>query len=238
MKQIKKISHNLAVGFLLAAATSMSSAAVINFQTLADSTLGESIWNPLTITVPGPSGFTLTITATKNSALAYAYLDSGTAGLGVCGTPTSSDAVNHSYGGSSGTNRCNPSDDDNVTAGEKLTFTFDRDVVINDIWMNDNHDPDLSLFNNTVDINGSAHTFLVDHGAGSNNDYNVGTSYSVLGNTAFTIGYYSGTLTSADQFYISKMSVTAVPEPEIYAMLGLGLGMMGWVGRRRIRGKA
>ncbi len=27
--------------------------------------------------------------------------------------------------------------------------------------------------------------------------------------------------------------VTAIPEPEIYAMLGLGLGLMGWVGRRR-----
>ena len=24
-----------------------------------------------------------------------------------------------------------------------------------------------------------------------------------------------------------------VPEPEIYAMMGLGLGLMGWVGRRR-----
>lgn len=28
-------------------------------------------------------------------------------------------------------------------------------------------------------------------------------------------------------------SVSPIPEPEIYAMLGLGLGMMGWVGRRK-----
>jgi len=28
-------------------------------------------------------------------------------------------------------------------------------------------------------------------------------------------------------------SVTPIPEPEIYAMLGVGLGLMGWVGRRR-----
>jgi len=26
---------------------------------------------------------------------------------------------------------------------------------------------------------------------------------------------------------------TAIPEPEIYAMMGLGLGLVGWVGRRR-----
>ena len=25
----------------------------------------------------------------------------------------------------------------------------------------------------------------------------------------------------------------AVPEPEVYAMLSVGLGLMGWVGRRR-----
>ncbi len=28
-------------------------------------------------------------------------------------------------------------------------------------------------------------------------------------------------------------NVAAVPEPEIYAMMGLGLGLLGWVGRRR-----
>jgi len=27
--------------------------------------------------------------------------------------------------------------------------------------------------------------------------------------------------------------VVAVPEPEIYAMLGLGLGLIGWASRRR-----
>ena len=33
---------------------------------------------------------------------------------------------------------------------------------------------------------------------------------------------------------ISTLTFTAaVPEPEIYAMLGVGLGLMGWVGRRR-----
>jgi hypothetical protein len=35
-------------------------------------------------------------------------------------------------------------------------------------------------------------------------------------------------------FTIGETVITgAVPEPEIYAMLGVGLGLMGWVGRRR-----
>ncbi len=39
-----------------------------------------------------------------------------------------------------------------------------------------------------------------------------------------------------DTYYsinLERMITTPVPEPEIYAMLGLGLGLMGWVGRRR-----
>ncbi len=37
---------------------------------------------------------------------------------------------------------------------------------------------------------------------------------------------------------VSAAQVAPVPEPEIYAMMGLGLGLMGWVGRRRkLQGK-
>jgi len=32
---------------------------------------------------------------------------------------------------------------------------------------------------------------------------------------------------------MSSPVVTAVPEPEIYAMMGLGLGLIGWVGRKK-----
>ncbi len=32
---------------------------------------------------------------------------------------------------------------------------------------------------------------------------------------------------------ITLNSVAAVPEPEIYAMMGVGLGLLGWVGRRK-----
>lgn len=44
---------------------------------------------------------------------------------------------------------------------------------------------------------------------------------------------------AAGEFNLTSMrmyevtTVTPVPEPEIYAMMGLGLGLMGWVGRRK-----
>jgi hypothetical protein len=33
--------------------------------------------------------------------------------------------------------------------------------------------------------------------------------------------------------YGGNVAVAPVPEPEIYAMMGIGLGLLGWVGRRR-----
>lgn len=36
-----------------------------------------------------------------------------------------------------------------------------------------------------------------------------------------------------DGITVAGNPITPVPEPEIYAMLGIGLGLMGWVGRRR-----
>jgi len=34
-------------------------------------------------------------------------------------------------------------------------------------------------------------------------------------------------------FFDGLMVTVAIPEPEIYAMMGIGLGLMGWIGRRR-----
>lgn len=46
---------------------------------------------------------------------------------------------------------------------------------------------------------------------------------------------YSGTNPTGIrvEFASSDVSVTPIPEPEIYAMMGVGLGLLAWVGRRR-----
>ncbi len=43
---------------------------------------------------------------------------------------------------------------------------------------------------------------------------------------------FCGTYSAIDDLSFSAVAAP-VPEPEIYAMMGLGLGLMGWVGRRR-----
>ena len=57
------------------------------------------------------------------------------------------------------------------------------------------------------------------------NALNTAHSYFTVLTEGATVGWASG------QDY-SVPSAT-VPEPETYALLGIGLGLMGWVGRRR-----
>ena len=73
------------------------------------------------------------------------------------------------------------------------------------------------------DIMGKANSWLSEL-AGTTSQYN-----------AFVWGVSNG----AGGIGMQDVLVFApVPEPEIYAMLGLGLGLLGWVGRRRKRGAA
>ena len=63
----------------------------------------------------------------------------------------------------------------------------------------------------------------------------VTRSSGVLSN--FTTDFLRFTATGGDNYYgvseIQAFGVAAVPEPEIYAMLGIGLGLMGFIARRR-----
>jgi hypothetical protein len=63
------------------------------------------------------------------------------------------------------------------------------------------------------------------------------TSGAGAGTYAFVIGYNdsagTATLGDWDDFVVGVNFVSAVPEPEVYAMLVAGLGLMGFVGRRR-----
>lgn len=66
----------------------------------------------------------------------------------------------------------------------------------------------------------------------------IGRNMSVLGNSyEYVLGYNdsagSATLGDWDDFVIGVNFTTQVPEPGVYGMLAAGLGMLGWISRRR-----
>lgn len=66
----------------------------------------------------------------------------------------------------------------------------------------------------------------------------IGQNMSVLGNTySFVLGYNDSaglaSLGDWDDFVVGVNFASPAPEPEVYGMLAAGLGLLGWVGRRR-----
>jgi hypothetical protein len=106
----------------------------------------------------------------------------------------------------------------------------------------------INLFDFSIS-NGAYSLFsTTDYGAGTpQDDAKVGGNWSFNGKTGFTVhsldklatgNYYfavSGVGGSeGGRYVLSSAVVTApVPEPEIYAMLGIGFGLLGWMRRRR-----
>ena len=56
---------------------------------------------------------------------------------------------------------------------------------------------------------------------------------NILSITSSTFYFRQDTDTSNPSFYVGAVAVTAVPEPETYAMLLAGLGLLGFAARRR-----
>jgi hypothetical protein len=193
-------------------------AGTINFITLTEANpggYGEGAWTSLVLNV---GGATVTITghATDDSPagdiLQYAYLDWDKAGLGVCKDVVNLGQVNTQSAGRS-SNNCNPSSDDNVTTNEYLKFVFDRDVTVNNLWFNNNHDGGFGA-GDMVKIDGTDYPVMTGYAGGVNGR----GPFNVSGNTEFRVAFAN------EQFYISGMEVTAVPD-EATTLVLLSAGM-------------
>ena len=224
MKNVKNIF--IAIALLVFAGSAQ--AIIINFQDMADGSYGESAWSPLSLNTD--FGVDVDIYGVHGAAEAYAYLDRGTAGLGVCRNLNDTGAARQDQKNpGSGTNLCAPGSDDNVNihdgVGEALNFVINEDLAITKIWFNNNHDPDYGMDGDTVTIDGVDHTF-----SGGADDADLGWLFEFSGTDGIfsaldelSIAYYMGTEFRAEEFYISAIEISTVPEPSVLVLLGLGL---------------
>ena len=233
-------------------------AIIIDFKDLADNSVGESAWNTLMFDASGAittnaSNAFLDITG-SNGSNSYAYFDSNNAGLGVCGKLFDASSADQANPGSR-TNLCNPGSDDNVTYSsgtpERLSFVFDANVIIEKIWLNNNHDGDKSLFNDyiTIGVDGANSSTRLTNG-GYLLDSLLNLDLALNAGSVFDVGFNpdqscesggsqsqsasSTTNYNNCEFYISKIEYTTVPEPTTLALLGLGVFGLS-IARRRQR---
>ncbi|MEY1554514.1 VPLPA-CTERM sorting domain-containing protein [Yoonia sp. R2331] len=230
---MKKLFTAAAISAAFFATSAVAAPVSINFQAeadfneqaLSDGTVLNSVnTSLLNVTV---SGGLQTNYGTPVANDAYAYLDHGNAGLGVCTTPFAINTV----GGTGKENQCNPGSDDNVTANEFVTIAFDVTMILSDfVFRAANH----SLISST-----SLDTLLIGINGGGLSETSFGalSNIPLFGIDSLTLAYGG---TGAQEFYLS--SVKAEPDPNIVGQIPLpaglplllaGLGALGLAKRRK-----
>ena len=204
MRKITKCTLGAGASALLLSATA-GAASLFDFGAIgAGSERGYSSY------VQSVGGITLTATANSSYSVYLDGLDNGKrAGMGVCKTLTSS-------------LQCTPSNDDNVTINEVLTWNFNQAIGEIDLTFRDaNHDPlGAKALQYKLGLQ-SWVTFTPD----SSSFY----ALNMAGNKQVSFR----TLTDTNQFYIQTATATAVPLPA--AAWLFGSTVVGWLGVARRR---
>ncbi len=220
MVNLKNIA--LAAGLLFSATA--ANAVILDFNSMAEASgsHGESAWNPLTFSF---GDFSLSITGfatDDDDSVQYAYLDANNGGLGTCKDLLSTATANVTT--NSTANLCDPGSDDNITTNEGLSAVFTEDVIIENLWFNNNHDGGFDA-GDQINIDGT----LFDVTTGYAGDSNGIGSFTVAAGYSFDISFFN------EQFYLSAMEVrsAAVPEPSITMLLGIGFLIFGFARHKR-----
>lgn len=183
-------------------------ATTINFIELTETGgYGEGGWSPLSLTADGTNIWITGHSSADDDSAQFAYLDWGNAGLGVCKDATATNSMHPN-----GLNRCNPGNDDNVTVSEWLTFKFDKDVVVKNVWFNNNHDGGFNA-GDQVTIQGNQYAVTAGYAGGANG---IG-SFLVTAGSEFNVAYFN------EEFYVSAIELAHVAEPNTGILLTLGL---------------
>ena len=228
------------VKFLLAPLAAMmfslfsanASAVIYDFIKLTEDNpggLGESAWGTLNVGNMHITGHA----SDDGDQQQFAYLDWGNAGLGVCKDLVAGASTGADTG--SGTNKCSPSSDDNVTNHEYLDFTFDEDVTVENLWFDNNHDGGFvngdQVNIGIVGLGLTAFDLALGYApgqpypqAGMNG---IGSFFVAKGNI-LRVAFNN------QQFYISGMEVNPVPVPAALWLFGTAIaGLFGFGQRRR-----
>lgn len=199
---------------VLTAVVNSANAGIINFINLADGLggYGEGAWSSLNLSSGGANVAITGHSSDDNDSTQYAYLDWGFAGLGSCKDALSTSSVN-SISPLRIFSNCASSTDANVSKKEFLSFVFDKDVVISNIWFNNNFGGGFSN-GDKVKIDGKV--------------FDLETAYpgwgSGVGSFAVAAGYNFDVSYLNNDFYIGAIEFSSVvPEPGALMLLCIGM---------------